>query len=340
VIPRGTGWQHLRALSLDTIPLGTRVFHTRAIPLHEWRNRGSFHVTTCTNRLITIETASAEIGSTLLADVEYLLDRAAEHQVGIHDALTSGKWYSPAWALVTTYYWSFFSSLALSRLAGRSVWFLDRPAVSQLRVLSGSTVQPSAGAMNMTIDRFVSATNREITLRPSRAQFHDAAWLALYRLIDDVYDHCDQNSNQSEYRLWWSLKRVGELWGPAWPSKVRNRVNYRPGWGYKEVTRRDRIDTMKELRQSSPLGFDKLVEKLEDEVIAIRSGRGPENELEAGARLLGSFTMTISALVGVLHEEIITRQAGDQRWRNLRDSFYASRCATSSGSIWPFLDDG
>jgi hypothetical protein len=337
VIPQGTGWQHLRALSLNTIPVGTRVFHTRATPLHEWRNKGAFQVNACTKSLITIETAAAEIGSTLLADVEYLLDNAAEHQAAVHDALTSGDWYSPAWVLVTTYYWSFFSGLALSRLAGRSVWFLDRAAVSQLRALSGSGAQPSAGAMNLTVGSFVSATNREITLRPSRAQLHDAAWLATYKLIDDVLAHCDQNSNQLEYRLWWALKRVGDLWGPAWPSKVRNRVNYRPGWGYKEVTRRDRIDTMKQVRHLSPLSFDTLLGSLEDDAIAIRSNREPENALEEGSRLLGLLTLTLSALVRALHEEIITRQTGDHRWRNLRNSFCNERCATHSGSAWPFL---
>ena len=125
--------------------------------------------------------------------------------------------------------------------------------------------------------------------------------------------------------------------GLAWLSKVRNRVNYRPGWGYKEVTRRDRVDTMKEVRQSSPLSFDTLVGNLEDQVIAIRSNREPENELEVGSRLLGLFTLALSAVAVALHDEIITRQAGDQRWRNLRNSFYSDRCATPSGSIWPFL---
>jgi len=334
VIPQGTGWQYLRALSLDTIPVGTSVFHTRATPLHDWRIKGTFQVNTCSKKLITIETAGIEIGSTLLADVEYLLDHAAEHQAAIHDSLTIANWYSPAWTLVTTYYWSFFSALALSRLVGRSVWFLDRAALIQLEGLSGSGSHPPPGAMYLNVGGFVSATNREVTLEPSRTKFHEAAWLAVHKLISDVFAHADEASNPLEYRLWWSLKRAGERLGTAWPSVVRNKVNYRPGWGYREV-RRDRVDTMKKMRQSSPLTFAALAEDLENQVIAIRANI---ESLGAESQLLGSFTLALSALVKALHEETVTRQNGDQRWGRLRNAFYDDRCSTGDNPTWPFSD--
>ena len=338
MIPQGTGWQQLRSLALNAIPIGTKVYHRSAVPLHLWRDKGTFIVTACTKNHIVIEAAGAEIGAVLLADTEHLLDQAAEHQASLREVLTTTKWHSPAWTLVTTYYWAFFLELALSRLTGRSVWFLDRVALSQMRILAGSPVQPSAGPMYLTVDDYVSATNREISLKPSRSQYHDACWSLGQALIHKVFQDSDQNSNSMEYRLWWSLKRTADLWGPNWPSKIRNAVNYRPGYCYREVIGRDRIDTMKLLRQRMPVKFQDLIGQIEDAVMSIPRGANPEACLGLSSSLLGLYAIALSAIAKTLHLEVITRQLGDSRWRNLRATFFSARCATSIRSVWPFSE--
>ena len=335
MIPQGTGWQYLRGLSLDAIPRGTKVFHTRAVPLHAWRSQGAFTVLACTKSEITIETAGTEIGSVLLADAEHLLDHAAEHRATVYDALKSGNWYSPAWVLVTTYYWSFFSALALTRLTGHTVWFLDRAALRDMRTLAGAAVQPSAGALYLNVEPFVSATTREISLKPSKSQLHDALWRTTHGLIQNVSAQTNQNANGSEYRLWWSLARVAQLWGPDWPSKVRNAVNYRPGSCYREIVRRNRVDTMQRVRLGTPFEFTDLMELIEDDVLKIGTATAPNDALQFSSGLLGLFAIALSSLVEYLHADLILRQAGDQRWRELRRRFFTERCATATGSVWP-----
>lgn len=333
--PRGTGWQRLRSLCFDAIPPGSGVYHTKAVPLHQWREEGAFNVTVCDRHRIIIETSGVEIGGTLMADAEHLLDHAAEHQASVHDAVTAGNWYSPAWLLITAYYWSFFSTLALSRLTGTSTWFLDRAALSTFRSLGSSPHSPAAGALRLKVGTFISGVNREITLEPTRAQLHDAVWKIFKELADEVFTKTDQNANGLEYRLWWTLKRIADVWGPAWPSRIRNAANYKPGHVYREVVRQGRFDTMKFLKDVTPINMTNLIGLFESRALAIQTKQAPENPLERGGEILLLFAIAVSAIATDLHSERISRQTGDQRWSTLRRKFVGQRCTTAAGSVWP-----
>jgi hypothetical protein len=336
VIAQATGWQRLRAMSLDAIPAGTRVYHTKALPLNLWRDKGYFRVVSCTKSVISIEAAAHEIGGALLADTEYLLDHAAEHQASIRDSVIEVNWKSPAWMLVTVYYWGFFSAMALTRISGRSVWFLDRKALGQFKTLAGSSAQPPAGALYLSLEPYVSATVRRMTLRPSKSQLHDASWTTLATLITEIFAQCDRNANTLEYRFWRALKRIADVWGFDWASKLRNVVNYRPGYGYREIIKDRALDTAKYLRQKTPISFGGLVDALETESAAIRSGTGPDEEAALGSRLLGLYCISLALINETLHSEVISRQTGDVRWKGLRRSFLTTRCATDAGGTWPF----
>lgn len=336
MIAQATGWQRLRAMSLDAIPLGTRVYHTKALPLNLWRNKGYFKVVSCTKSLVSIEAAAHEIGGALLADTEYLLDHAAEHQASIRDAVADANWRSPAWMLVTVYYWGFFSAMALTRISGHSVWFLDKKALGQFKTLAGAAVQPSAGALYLVLEPYVSGTVRRMTLRPSKSQLHDASWTRVAGLVAEIFAQCDRNANTSEYRFWKALKRIADLWGFDWASKLRNVINYRPGYGYREVVKDRGIDSVKYLRQHTPISFNDLVDALETESAAIRAGTEPAEEIALGSRLLGLYSISLTLINETLHSEIISRQSGDARWKSLRNAFLTARCATPAGGTWPF----
>jgi hypothetical protein len=331
VIPQSTGWQSLRSLCLDAIPADTKVFHTRATPLHKWRQQGAFIVSACTKKYITIESAGAEIGEVLLSDTEYLLDHAAEHRALIHDVTTNANWHSPAWTVVTAYYWVFFTALALTRMTGRTIWFLDKTAIAELRALAGSLIQPGAGPMNLTVGPYSTATNRILTLRPSKRQFHDTVWKVMHDLTAEVLAKSDQKAEPLEYRLWWALGRVGSVCGTDWMSRFRNSVNYRPGWGYREVIRRGEIDFVRRLRPLVPAKMEALIGELEDRVIALPAGADPDTDVKGFGALLGLYGYVMASVVSTLHSEIITRKGGDPRWRTLRSTFLSKRCSSWAG---------
>ena len=338
MIPQGTGWQHLRSLALDTIPSGSKVYHTNATPLHEWRSRGAFSVTSCTKTQIILEAAGVEIGMALLSDAEYFLDHVAEHRAYVHDVVVGGAWHSPAWLAVTTYYWAFFSVLALTRLTGRSAWFLDRQSLTELRTLAGGKDQPGAGALYLTVQPFSTATTRTAMLKRSNSQLHEVVWALAQNVIANVFTHTDQGVNSAEYRLWWSLKQTGDLLGASWASKLRNAVNYRAGYGYREVVKNTEIDIARYMKQRTPATFNSLLDEYESEVIRLTTPTAAGDHMKEISRLLCLYAFMMTALVTGLHSEILDRQSGDPRWRDLRSRFFAERCPSASRAIWPFSD--
>lgn len=315
--------------------------YARAMPFHEWRTRGSFIVASCTKKAIVIEAAGAEIGAVLLADTECLLDHAAEHNASIFSSLVEGAWSSPAWTVVTAYYWSFFSMMALTRLTGHSAVFLDRPSLLEFRTLAGAVEQPGAGALYLDIDPDTTATtNRTLTLMPSKVQLHEAVWIAAHRLISDVVAHADEETNALEYRFWSLLKRAGDLFGRDWCSKLRNSVNYKPGFGYREVTRRSQIDMSRQMMRFTPLSIRNAIESFEGALNAIPRGMAPSDDVKLFSRLLGFYSIVAAAIVDSLHADLLDRQGGDKRWRRMRDRFLTERCSTSAETVWPFTRSG
>ncbi len=312
------------------------MYYTYALPLHEWRRRGSFLVSKCDKKIIVIEAASLEVGSTLLADAEYLLDHAAEQRATVRRCVTDSIWHSPAWASVTSYYWAFFCAMALTRLTGRSTWFLDKPAITELKILAGAVTQPGAGALLLSVGPYVSGTNRELTLRPSRSQLHDALWHCLDRLVADVFANADQQANPLEFRLWWCLHEANLRLGADWPSKLRNLVNYVPGRGYREVIRDSNIDVAQYLRRRSPLTLDGVISDFEDEVVKVKVGAPFADSIHVLCRMMALLGISLGTLVEELHFELIERGSSDRRWLNNRRRFLQLNCpGTGQYTAWP-----
>jgi len=337
IIPKGTAWQYLRSLCFDAIPAEATAHYTSAIPLYQWRLHGSFLVTACTKKSITLLTSGVEIGAGLLADVEFLLDHAAEQRATVRNSIVELSWHSPAWSVVTAYYWCFFSAMAITRITGRTTWFLDRAALSELRQLAGTTTQPRAGALNLTLGPYVSAMDREIILQPSRAHLHDSLWNVFHGLVAELFNRTDQTANSSEYRLWWCLHEARLRLGADWPSEIRNIVNYRPGCAYREVIRNPEIDIAPFIRRNSPFTPEGLISKLEDELLKIKAGTPAPDQVPLLCRVLLLFAITASSIAEELHFELIGRAPADRRWSDLRRRFLQQRCATRDvRSFWPF----
>jgi hypothetical protein len=310
------------------------------MPLHEWRVHGSFVVTQCTKNSITLRTSGVEIGTGLLADVEYLLDHAAEQRATLRNFVSEPNWCSPAWSIVTVYYWAFFCAMAITRLTGSTTWFLNRAALRDLRQLAGSDTQPGAGALNLNIGSYVSATDREITLRPSRAQLHDSLWIRFHGLVGELFHHADSSANPLEFRLMWCLNEARNRLGEHWPSEIRNLVNYRPGCGYREVIRATEIDVGSYIRRNSLFTTDKLISKFEDELIKVKADAPIIDQIPILCRVLLLFAFTLASVAEELHLELMDRDSADQRWSLMRRRFLQVHCRTDDNRMfWPFAKE-
>lgn len=335
----GNGWQSLRSRCLGAIPKGSIVTFKRPLPLHEWRTHGAFRVDSCNKREIVLEAAGVDIGSALLSDAEHLLDKAAEHHATLRDWIEDSKWHSPGWSIVTLYYWSFFLGMAVTRLLGDTSWFLTRQAIGEFRALASSTEQPSAGALRLNLGSYLTATSRKVSLSPSKKPLHDAVWRNVADLLKDMFEQCDASADPLEYRLLWCFSEAQRRTdSSAWPSLVRNAINYLPGCGYGEVLRKTDIDLAKYLKLTSPFSGANIVSEFENHLFKITPGMRPAEHIPQFCRMLLLFTLSVAAIANGLHTELLARHALDRRWSLHRNRFLQGRGVIQDSRTWPYAD--
>jgi hypothetical protein len=88
---------------LDAIPPDSSVAWGKPTPLSVWQTSGTYTVTAVTRNRFELTVYSSDFGSALLADTEYFLDHATEHQVSLWKHIHFSEWLSPAWLVVTLY---------------------------------------------------------------------------------------------------------------------------------------------------------------------------------------------------------------------------------------------
>lgn len=188
IVPKNTIWQFLRSSCLASIPPNTRAPFTAPRPINAWRREGYYTVTSATGNRIVLVASECDFGAALLSDAEHLLDNAAEHQTSLYSVTDRDAWLSPGWSIVTIYYWGFFAALALTRLLGRTIWFLDKEAITDFKRLAATTSKGlGAGAFRLECGPSISATDREIVLQREDARLHDTMWRQLARLIKEAH---------------------------------------------------------------------------------------------------------------------------------------------------------
>lgn len=239
IVPKENIWQELRRDCLGTIPPDSQITYSKPVSLSVWQKEGYYSVTSISKRRYTLITASADIGGALLGDVEHLLDSAAEHQASLWKHINTSEWLSPAWIVVTFYYWAFFLVLALTRMLGMSAWFLDKDVTRMfLKLSSSKTGSPGSGCFRFSCGPQVGVTEREVLLDKTGSRIHDEIWKLWFSLCQDKLQRLGTGSSNSlEERLFACMVRTRQNLGGEWPSSFRNVVNYRPGFAYSAVRR-------------------------------------------------------------------------------------------------------
>jgi len=336
MFPKSSAWQILREEALRIIPSPTKLYFKSAVPLRNWRLRGSYVVTSCDKNKIVLRASPAEFASVLISDVELLLDHAAEQRASLKMATGDDQWFSPAWTVVTAYYWSFFSALSLTRMVGRSTWHLDKVAIRDLSVLANTlTGRPGAGTLYFEV-KLQPTGDCEMLLQPSGRNSHEAVWFCYHQLVKRIFAATDQNASVNEYRLWWCLTECAKILGDAWPSDVRNDVNYKIGLAYLEVTKTQNTKAGPQLRKLSEMDLDALLGQFETEVHRIQSDLGTRQDLETLTKLLILNSLALALIAENLHKDILDRVDGDKRWLQMRQKFFSEKCPSESNKFWPF----
>jgi hypothetical protein len=238
---------------------------------------------------------------------------------------------------VTFYYWSYFLAMAFTRLQGEAVWFVDPVTAAALSTLAPpGSPKTGAGTFFVRCGRMVSATDREVQLNKSSTRVHDGLWKLFFEIVRAYLPQATaSSSNQLEERLYLALHRTAVLLGPEWPSKLRNSVNYRPGFAYSAVRRQHVLDSFRFIDVSDAKTVESVVDRLESNVAALPRGATVDSAPNLCARLLADTTFLLNALARSLHAEVVERRSLDGRWRRNRETFISSAGLTLASGDWP-----
>lgn len=272
-----------------------------------------------------------------MSDAAFHLDHALEHQVSMMRTSSSGHWTSPAWQVVTFYYWSYFSAMALSRMLGHTVWFITPEVATQLsRLAPTGSVLLTKGTYEVRCGPALSVGSREILLEKRPRRLHEQLWATFFELINRTYNEVGAGvASPEEERLFLAIIESARVLRTDWPSALRNVVNYRPGFAYSAPRFRNSIDSFSYLStEKQTVGG--LIDRLENNNIAMRSNPSVEAQPKVAARMLADFTLLLSRIAHTLHDEIVDRSGIDRRWLMSKRRFAHQQGLTSDGVQWPW----
>jgi hypothetical protein len=235
MIAQGAIFSHLRAQMLNSFPEETVAPFRDDATIGDWLENGAFIVTSCTKKEVLIEASPTDYAAIVLTETENLMNHCFEHLQEMIALGCDGRLRSNAWAIVTAYYFGFFASSAFLRLIGQPVVFLATSQLNRLKILAGATEKPGQGAFRFQVTRNISVTRAEISVTQTE-KVHEATWKLALGLLDRLNHDPLLTKSPAEANFYDSVcSRVlfPQYANYQWPSMVRNRANYRPGFMYR-----------------------------------------------------------------------------------------------------------
>lgn len=326
----------MRQRAVEAVPAGSSLEFKSPQTLSAWQARGTYTLSSASSTRLAIVVAPTDFGGALFSDAAFHLDHALEHQASLMNALATGQWSSPAWQVVTFYYWSYYCAMALSRLLGRTVWFVTPNVAQQFTTLAArGGHRVSRGTYELSCGAYLSAGAREIALAKRPRRLHEQLWATVFDLLGSVYQEVGVGvATPQEERLYLAIISSARILGNDWPSSIRNIVNYRPGFAYTAPRFKSCIDSFTYLSTQAQT-IDGLVDRLENNNILMRNDPRIDSHPKIVARMLVDLTLLLSRITSALHDELVDRSGLDRRWLVSKRRFAQQRGILSAGVPWP-----
>ncbi len=318
MISQGAIFSHLRAQMLSAIPDQTVASFRDDSTIGDWLKNGTFIVTSCTKKKILIEASPIDYGRIVLTESENLMNHCLEH---LQEMITLGndeRLRSNAWAIVTAYYFGFFASSAFLRLIGQPVVFLTADQLNRLKILAGATERPGQGSFLFQVTKQISLTRAEISISQTE-KVHEATWkLALGRL-DQLNRDPLVTKSLAEANFYDSV--CSRILFPhyssfQWPSMVRNRANYRPGFMYRlDKTACNFPRFFEAWRSASRTDVHRVFQTCFSKCSANR------DDFARHSDLMLNVSTVLFLLARALYSELMDRRKTDRRWENQRKHY-------------------
>jgi len=338
VLPQASVWQELRQRALDTVPAGCGFAYLSPPTLDDWLQLGAYSVIAASKKGFTLHASSSDVGSALLSEALYSADNAMEHAVMLRNQFACHRWRSPAWTAVTFYYWGFHLAVGLTRLLGKTSWYISPYLASRLGLIAGTAAaQPGSGPYVLECESLLSATQREIKVRRgSQTRVHDAVWsLWFAELRECTRGMIANKAGGDEARLYLSLTRSANILGDSWPSDLRNELNYTTASGYGAIRKAAQSNVYGMVSADSPATVEEMIARLEANIGGLTRGHEISTQIPAATRVLIDSVFAMDMLLRMLLDEVSQRRQIDRRWLNARSAFAKHHANEFTVLSWP-----
>jgi len=311
-----------------------------------WIENGNYIVARHDSKAVFLAASQQDFSQALLRDVEFLVDTCFEQLLEILTPPSNDR--SPAWGVVTTYYYAFYAAQAFSRIIGMPITYLDDTRVSAIKSLSPTPISLGAGSYVISQAATISATQTEYRFKKSKLRPHDAVWTNVMELLNRLRCNnvpapksTDVVATQ-EYQLFQAVtssqpSKAFEGCQFNWPSEVRYEANYRVGNAYTMLRTPWDIKVREAMRKWGGLTTEGMVKVLKESLASLdveQSSRG----IRSRSGFLLDVANLIFAVVRYLLLDLHARRATDWRWEDRRRRFFkkhSSLLGDQQGWLFP-----
>lgn len=329
--------QYLLTRLIDVIPEYTTIEPFRDNNLNEWRAHGSYSVKSSDKKSFVLNVNHREFASILYADAQHLLNHASEQRAfllgynpGINEA-------SPSWGFVTLYYFAIFIAMAWTRAANNTVIYLDKDAV--LEFCKGQPSVPPAGAYSVIFHLDPATGAGEVEFKKTNHNhFHEAVWVAAIKITEDVakwITHLSSARKPTDDEVL-SLRAMQLFHGLRfcdpyiWPSKLRNAINYRPGYSYRSVIKHNFLTMRSKLLKPSFSSMEELIDFGEQMKTSLASEKSPINLPNEATDFLLTQALILEKFTDEAFQEICSLRDIKTSTLTLRNQFNKTYCNFNS----------
>ncbi|AIV78622.1 hypothetical protein X994_1790 [Burkholderia pseudomallei] len=288
----------------DVFPIYTEIEPYRDKNLNAWREVGAYNIISSTKSGFELQVNQREYGAYLFAEIQHLLNHAAEHRAHLISVVKNGDETSPSWGFVSLYYMSLFVAMAWTRISNQTVLYLDKDAVD--KYCAGSAIRPGGGAYE-AVSHFDSKSGMSSVYfkKCPSSHFHEAVWTSIINRAESLFSviQSESKSRKATADELTSLRAL-KLFNVSnfkdrhvWPSKIRNAVNYRPGFSYRSVLRNNNLRTVSRLGKSNLPDVDAVITFGERAKYAASGVKEPSDAPNACLDLLIAQTLLMESIV-------------------------------------------
>ena len=322
MIFKGTIFFSLRSKVLDFYPEKCQTNKRERVSFTEWLQKGIYNIVLINNTEIIIESSPQEIGSILLSDIEYLCNMCFEH---LQESLCFNldeRIRSDAWNIVSIYYFGFFVTQALLRLIGRPVLFINKEAIQFLKRGTKSLQNPGSGTYLLEKLKDLSGTTSEYRLKYYKNKIHEASWKQLFNILEGEINNNKLTAELGEILFYKAIttKKLFRIYNNyEWPSRIRNKANYRPGYAYRLIENiiegKSKRLIIRWLNCNEQVIMDNLNSSIN---LCIAS---TDNDLPGHVSLLHDISQSLFIIFRELYFELLNRRHLDLRMELKRKDF-------------------